>query len=70
VTTQQRYGGLENLLVCPRDHGPLVWRYREKVVHNPRLRVGYPIRDGIAQLLEGASFPVDERGDATGGDRG
>jgi uncharacterized protein len=60
VTTQQRYGGLEDLLVCPQDRGPLVWLYREKVAYNPRLGLGYPIRDGIAQLLDTESFPVGD----------
>jgi uncharacterized protein YbaR (Trm112 family) len=65
TTTQGPYEGLEQLLVCPKDRGPLIWHYGENVVYNARLGLGYPIRDGIAQLLDSESFAVDAGGHAT-----
>jgi uncharacterized protein YbaR (Trm112 family) len=62
VTTYDRYREFEDLLVCPADHGPLIWLRPEGVVYNPRLLRGYPIQDGIPQLLEAESFDVDVSG--------
>jgi uncharacterized protein YbaR (Trm112 family) len=62
VSNSDRYRRFEDLLVCPADHGPLIWVREESVIYNPRLSKGYPIRDGIAQLLEGESFQVDVSG--------
>jgi uncharacterized protein YbaR (Trm112 family) len=59
---------LEELLVCPSDRGPLVWLRCHDVVYNPRLGLGYPIRDGIAQLLGSESFSVDVDGTASPSD--
>jgi uncharacterized protein len=62
VVNVDRYRSFEDLLVCPADHGPLIWLRQEDVVYNPRRQRGYPIREGIAQLLEGESFDVDVSG--------
>jgi uncharacterized protein YbaR (Trm112 family) len=65
TTLEHADDGLEELLVCPNDRGPLVWLRFHHVVYNPRLGLGYPIRDGIAQLLESESFSVDDDGTAS-----
>jgi uncharacterized protein YbaR (Trm112 family) len=62
MSNSDRYRRFENLLVCPADQGPLIWLREENVVYNPRLSRGYPIREGIPQLLEGESFDVDVSG--------
>jgi len=62
VGNTDRYRRFEDLLVCPADHGPLIWVREESVVYNPRLSRGYPVREGIAQLLESESFDVDVSG--------
>ncbi len=62
MTSFDRYRQFEDLLVCPVDHGPLIWLRERGVVYNPRLLVGYPIKEGIPQLLEFASFDVDVSG--------
>jgi uncharacterized protein YbaR (Trm112 family) len=62
VGSNDRYRRFEELLVCPLDHGPLIWLRPEGVVYNPRLLRGYPLTEGIAQLLEGESFDVDVSG--------
>lgn len=59
---ERAYDGIEHLLVCPKDRGPLSWRWSDGVVFNPRLLLGYPIRDGIAQLLDTEAFAVDTSG--------
>ena len=62
VTTFDRYREFEDLLVCPVDRGPLIWLRENDVVYNPRLLRGYPVSEGIAQLLEVESFDVDVSG--------
>jgi uncharacterized protein len=62
VGNTDRYRRFEDLLVCPADQGPLIWLRDEGVVYNPRLSRGYPLREGIAQLLESESFDVDVSG--------
>lgn len=39
------------LLACPLDKGPLSLLAEEEALYNPRLRLSYPIVDGIPQLL-------------------
>lgn len=51
--------GLQSILVCPADLGPLVWRLEEGVVYNPRSRRGYRIDHGVPRLLVSESFDVD-----------
>ncbi|RAV32345.1 Trm112 family protein [Corynebacterium heidelbergense] len=46
---------LLELVVCPRDKGPLE-RLGDSLV-NPRLAVAYPVRDGIPVLLPDAATP-------------
>ncbi|GGG76637.1 Trm112 family protein [Corynebacterium pelargi] len=42
---------LLEILVCPKDHGPLEYREQESVLLNPRLGIAYPIEDGIPVML-------------------
>ncbi|MEU2506474.1 Trm112 family protein [Streptomyces sp. NPDC007863] len=39
------------ILACPLDKGPLTLTADRDALHNPRLRLRYPIVDGIPQLL-------------------
>lgn len=47
---------LLSILVCPADHGPLVYTGTE--LYNPRLRRVYRIEDGIPVLLVDESREV------------
>jgi uncharacterized protein YbaR (Trm112 family) len=51
--------GLESILVCPDDLGPLVWRAEEGLAYNPRSGRGYHVERGVARLLVSESFNVD-----------
>ncbi len=42
---------LLDILVCPQDHGALEYLEDKQVLVNPRLRIAYPIEDGIPVLL-------------------
>ena len=42
---------LLDILVCPQDHGDLEYLEDKQVLVNPRLRIAYPIEDGIPVLL-------------------
>ncbi|WP_434404918.1 Trm112 family protein [Streptomyces sp. NBC_01353] len=42
---------LLRILACPLDKGPLTLPAGQNVLYNPRLRLRYPIVDGIPQLL-------------------
>ncbi|KQB83933.1 Trm112 family protein [Corynebacterium oculi] len=42
---------LLDVLVCPRDKGPLVYREQEQVLVNERLGIAYRIDQGIPVLL-------------------
>ena len=42
---------LLEILVCPEDKGPLLYRPDDAVFYNPRLRRIYRINDGIPNLL-------------------
>ncbi|MEV7653002.1 Trm112 family protein [Streptomyces anulatus] len=46
------------LLACPLDKGPLSLLAEEEVLYNPRLRLSYPIVDGIPQLLPSSGRKV------------
>lgn len=50
---------LHSILACPQDHGELLLVEGE-LLYNPRLRVAYPIEDGIPVLLIDDARPVDE----------
>ena len=41
---------LLSILVCPEDRGPLML-IADEALYNPRLRLRYPIEDGIPVLL-------------------
>ncbi|WP_435971496.1 Trm112 family protein [Streptomyces sp. Qhu_M48] len=42
---------LLRILACPLDKGPLTLPADQGALYNPRLRLSYPIVDGIPQLL-------------------
>ncbi|NML51664.1 Trm112 family protein [Streptomyces sp. R302] len=42
---------LLRILACPLDKGPLTPTADRDALYNPRLRLRYPIVDGIPQLL-------------------
>ncbi|MBC3186888.1 Trm112 family protein [Corynebacterium sp. zg-331] len=42
---------LLDVLVCPKDHGPLTYREQEQVLVNERLGIAYRIDQGIPVLL-------------------
>jgi len=42
---------LLEVLVCPKDHGPLWYLPDEDALYNPRLHLRYSIREGIPVLL-------------------
>ncbi|MER7700510.1 MULTISPECIES: Trm112 family protein [unclassified Streptomyces] len=46
------------LLACPLDKGPLSLLREEEALYNPRLRLSYPILDGIPQLLPSSGRKV------------
>lgn len=47
------------ILACPLDKGPLALLTGEEALYNPRLRLSYPILDGIPQLLPSSGRKVD-----------
>ncbi len=52
-------------LVDPVDHQPLLYVASEDLLYNPRRHRAFPVRDGIAVLLEDESLEVTlEEGDA------
>ncbi|MRH89840.1 Trm112 family protein [Nocardia sp. SYP-A9097] len=54
---------LLTLLACPQDKGPLQLVRTENgdpVLYNPRLRIAYPIDNGIPVLLADESRPVTD----------
>ncbi|MDK8451372.1 Trm112 family protein [Corynebacterium mastitidis] len=53
---------LLDVLVCPKDKGPLVYREQEQVLVNERLGLAYRIDQGIPVLL------IDEAVEWPGGD--
>ena len=42
---------LLDILACPQDRQPIIFIESENIFYNPRLRISYPIRDGIPVLL-------------------
>ncbi|GAA2069439.1 Trm112 family protein [Williamsia deligens] len=55
---------LTDRLVCPRDHGPLLYLGTDsgpdEVLYNPRLRTVYRVEDGIPVLLLDEARAVDD----------
>jgi uncharacterized protein len=50
---------LLELLVCPICKGPLQWRREAAELVCPADRLAYPVRDGIAVMLEGEARALD-----------
>lgn len=50
---------LLEILACPQDHGPLLY-VQDTLLYNPRLRVAYPIEEGLPVLLADHARAVDE----------
>ncbi|MFF4873736.1 Trm112 family protein [Streptomyces sp. NPDC003444] len=49
---------LLRILACPLDKGPLTLPPGRDALYNPRLRLRYPIVDGIPQLLPSSGLRV------------
>ncbi|MET9207148.1 Trm112 family protein [Streptomyces bacillaris] len=49
---------LLTILACPLDKGPLALLTDEEALYNPRLRLSYPILEGIPQLLPSSGQKV------------
>ncbi|MEU3000105.1 MULTISPECIES: Trm112 family protein [unclassified Streptomyces] len=49
---------LLTILACPLDKGTLSLLPEEDALYNPRLRLSYPIVDGIPQLLPSSGRKV------------
>ncbi|WP_431045493.1 Trm112 family protein [Streptomyces sp. P1-3] len=49
---------LLRILACPLDKGPLALLHSDEALYNPRLRLRYPILDGIPQLLPSSGEQV------------
>ena len=54
---------LLDLLVCPLCKGPLQRRDAPDELVCPADRLAFPIRDGIAVMLESAARPLGDAGD-------
>ena len=50
---------LHSVLACPKDHGELLLVENE-ALYNPRLRLVYPIEEGIPVLLLDEARTVDD----------
>ena len=55
---------LLDLLVCPLCKGPLQRRDAPDELVCPADRLAFPIRDGIAVMLESAARPLGDAGDS------
>ena len=51
---------LLDILVCPEDKGPLVYREGEGLLYNPRLRLIYRIVDDIPVMLIDEAEAADD----------
>lgn len=51
---------LLRILACPLDKGPLTLPAGRDALYNPRLRLRYPIVDGIPQLLPSSGQRVSD----------
>jgi uncharacterized protein YbaR (Trm112 family) len=53
---------LLDLLACPIDKQALLYLAEDGILYNPRLRRGYPVRDGIPVMLaDQGEAATDER---------
>jgi hypothetical protein len=50
---------LLELLVCPICKGPLEWRREAAELVCPADRLAYPVRDGVAVMLESEARALD-----------
>ena len=51
---------LLDILVCPEDHGALLYFESEDLLYNPRLKRRYEIRDDIPVMLIDEATTVDD----------
>jgi uncharacterized protein len=51
---------LLEVLVCPQDHGPLMYLPGENLLYNQRLRRAYRIVDDIPVMLIDEALTVDD----------
>jgi len=51
---------LLELLVCPVTKGPLVFNREKQELISRSARLAYPVRDGIAVLLEHEARPISD----------
>ncbi len=51
---------LLEILVCPEDRGPLLYREADSLFYNPRLKRIYRINEGIPNLLIDDAETADE----------
>ena len=53
---------LLEVLVCPKDKGPLIYKESENLLVNERLGIAYRIEDGIPVLLidEAEPYPAEQ----------
>ena len=51
---------LQEILVCPKDHGPLRYLEEEELLVNDRLSIAYRIDEGIPVMLidEAVEYPA------------
>jgi uncharacterized protein len=51
---------LLDILACPKDKGPLYYLEDENLLYNPRLRLGYVIKDDIPVMLIDEAISADD----------
>lgn len=51
---------LLEILACPQDKGPLMYLEDEDTLYNPRLKMAYPIREGIPVMLIDEARVLDD----------
>ncbi len=51
---------LLEILVCPKDRGPLLYFADEEALYNPRLRMRYRVTDDIPVMLIDEAEVVDD----------
>ena len=51
---------LLDILVCPEDHGALLYFESEDLLYNPRLKRRYDIRESIPVMLIDEATTVDD----------
>lgn len=49
---------LTSTLACPRCKGPLDWRAAPHEARCPACRLGFPVRDGVPELVLEAARPL------------